>query len=220
MRINIKTSPNTSIVPYDHLKVLVGTIHKWIGAENDLHGHLAMHSFSWLQGARKGNGGLLFERGASFFISAYDEALIKKIMNGVLDEPEMFCGMKVNEIKLQYTPLFEEEQQYFSVASPVLIKRKIGERVKHCLFSDPEANESLTQSMRKKMERSGVNASGMSIAFDKEYTAAHSKLVNYRGVMNKASVCPVLVSGNQEQIGFIWDVGVGNSTGIGFGALN
>ena len=40
------------------------------------------------------------------------------------------------------------------------------------------------------------------------------------GIKNKASICPVIVKGTSEQIAFAWNVGVGNSTGIGFGALN
>lgn len=220
MRIIISLSPNISIVPFDHIPYLTGAVHKWIGQNNAVHGSISHHSFSWLKGARKGNGGLYFPRGASFFISAHDEDLVKRIVSGAIDQPELFAGMRVLEIKLQNTPLFERGEEFFSVASPVLIKKKELDRVKHCLFNDPEANEFLTQSMHKKMSLAGINPDGMCISFDPDYRSAHTKLVNYNGIMNRASVCPVIVKGTPEQIAFAWNVGIGNSTGIGFGALN
>lgn len=220
MRIHINTSTNTSEVPFDHIPLLAGTLHKWIGVNNEQHGKTSLHSFSWLQGGRKGNGGLYFPKGANFFISAYDEGLIKQVVRGAMDQPELFSGMQVEEIRIQNTPTFEGQEEYFSVASPVLIKRKEGEHVKHCLFDDPEANEALTQSIQKKMSIAGIDDSGVSIRFDPEYRSAHTKLVNYNGIKNRASVCPVIIKGSPEQIAFAWNVGVGNSTGIGFGALN
>lgn len=220
MRIILSLSSNTSIVPFDHIPHLTGVIHKWIGQNNTVHGSISQHSFSWLKGAQKGNGGLYFPNGSSFFISAHDEFFIKRIIKRAVEQPELFAGMCVKEIKIQNTPSFERNEEAFSVASPVLIKKKEEARVKHCLFDDPEANELLTQSMYKKMGMSGLDAEGLSIVFDPDYRSAHTKLVNYNGIMNRASICPVIVKGTPEQIAFVWNVGVGNSTGIGFGALN
>ena len=42
---------------------------------------------------------------------------------------------------------------------------------------------------------------------------------NYNGVENKASWCPVIVEGKPETKAFAWNVGLGNSTGIGLGAI-
>ncbi len=220
MRITISLSPNISIVPFDHIPFLTGVVHKWIGQDNAVHGSVSRHSFSWLKGARRGNGGIFFPRGSSFFISAHDEQLIKKIVQGAINQPELFAGMRVLEIKLLNTPLFEQGEEYFSLASPILIKKKEEDRVKHCLFNDPEANNILTKSMQKKMSLAGINPDGISISFDPDYRSAHTKLINYNGIMNRASICPVIVKGSPEQIEFVWNVGVGNSTGIGFGALN
>ena len=36
MRIHLKTSANTTPVPFDYQQKLVGTIHKWIG-NNSIH---------------------------------------------------------------------------------------------------------------------------------------------------------------------------------------
>lgn len=220
MRIYIKTCANKEGVSFDHIPQLVGAIHKWIGQSNEVHGQIPFHSFSWLQGGRKGNGGLYFPKGATFFISAFDENLLKQIIQGIRDDPSLFSGMVVQEIRIQQTPVFSGGSECFNVASPVLVKVKNGDRVKHCLFDDPLSNDALTQSMIRKMELAGVDVEGLSISFDQEYRSAHTKLINYKGVKNRANVCPVIVNGSDEQLAFIWNVGIGHSTGIGFGAIN
>ena len=44
-------------------------------------------------------------------------------------------------------------------------------------------------------------------------------MVTYNGIKNRASLVPIVIEGTTEQITFAWSVGLGNSTGIGFGAL-
>lgn len=45
MRITIRTTPNTELVPFDYQQKLVGTIHKWIG-NNSIHDKISLYSFS------------------------------------------------------------------------------------------------------------------------------------------------------------------------------
>lgn len=40
-----------------------------------------------------------------------------------------------------------------------------------------------------------------------------------RPIRNTASVCPIIVEGNSQTIEFIYDLGIGNSRGVGFGTL-
>ncbi len=220
MRIHLKLNPSKSIISFKHLPQLTGTFHKWLGENNSYHGQTALHSFSWLQGARKGNGGLYFPRGAHFFISSHEDALVKQLVNGIMDHPELFGGMSVTEMKFQPTPNFQDGQEYFIVASPVLVKVKADDHIKHCLYHEEEANVALTQSLQHKMKLADLDPGGVSVKFDPRYRSAHTKLVDYRGVKNRANVCPVIINGTAEQLAFAWNVGVGNSTGIGFGALN
>lgn len=218
MRINLFTKRNLSIVPYDNVPVLVGTIHKWLG-QNDLHDLVSLYSFSWLKGGKRGNGGLYFPNGAQFFISAHDSALIKKLIGGIQDDPTINFGLKVESISIQETPHFGERES-FSLASPVLIKRREGEKVRHFLFFDNEADDLLTETLKTKLKKVGLDTNGVQVAFQRDYPFPKTKLVNYNGIGNKASICPITVNGTPEQIGFAWNVGIGNSTGIGFGALN
>ncbi len=46
MRKYLRTTPNTQSVPIDYQQKLVGTIHKWVGENNNLHGDISLYSFS------------------------------------------------------------------------------------------------------------------------------------------------------------------------------
>jgi CRISPR-associated endoribonuclease Cas6 len=218
MRIHLNTTKNLSIVPYDNIPVLVGSLHKWLG-QNEWHNEVSLYSFSWLKGGERGNNGLYFPRGADWFLSAYDTDLIKKLIEGIQYDPTINYGLEVKSITIQETPPFGESHS-FTLASPVLIKRMIGEKVKHFLFSDNQADELLTETLITKLKKAKLNPEGVQITFNRDYPFAKTKLVNYNGIGNKSSICPVTVKGTPEQISFAWNVGIGNSTGIGFGALN
>lgn len=220
MRIHLKLSPNKQPIPFDHLPFLVGTFHKWLG-QNEVHGDLSLHSFSWLKGAKKTSKGLDFENGTTWFISAYDETVIKQLISGIREAPDVFFGMEVKEIMLQETPVFDSPK-IFLVNSPILIKSYESEQKqqKHLSFLDTESDEALTKTLVHKLEKAGLESKGVKVSFDRSYAFAKMKLVNYKGIGNKANLCPVIVEGTSEQIGFAWNVGIGHSTGIGFGALN
>jgi CRISPR-associated endoribonuclease Cas6 len=218
MRIHLNITKNQSIVPFDHIPSLVGTLHKWLG-KNEWHNQVSLYSFSWLKGGTRGSDGLFFPRGAQWFISSYDIQLVKRLIQGIQNDPIISFGLVVNGITIQEDPDFKETHS-FTLASPVLIKRRDGERIRHFLFSDKESDELLTETLVTKLEKGGLNSTGIEISFNRDYKSPKTKLINYNGISNKASICPITIKGTTEQIAFAWNVGIGNSTGIGFGALN
>lgn len=217
MRIYLKTTPNTDPVIFDHLPMIVGTIHKWLG-KNIEHGTMSLYSFSFLKGGKNEKNYLQFPQGTIWFISALDINMLKKIIDGIRKDPEIAFGLRVKEIIIKETPLFNN-QEIFWIASPVFIKRTINNEEKHYLFNDPVSTELLTETLKHKMEIAGLNDDTLKVSFDLSYKGAKTKLITYNEIKNKASWCPVIIKGKQESKGFAWDVGVGNSTGIGFGAL-
>lgn len=218
MRIYLRLSKNTDSVPFNYPVNLVGALHKWIG-RNALHDFLSLYSFSWLQRNERGNQtGLNFPNGALWFISAHDPDLVKKIVGGILDDSDVAFGMRVQEITLRETPVFESGTR-FLLGSPALIKRTIEDRQRHYLFTEPEADALLTETLQRKLARAGLPTEGVSVRFDRKAPGARTKVSVYRGIQNKVNYCPVIIEGTPEQIGFAWDVGIGNSTGIGFGSL-
>ncbi len=218
MRIYLHLTPNTEPVPYDYQQRLVGAFHKWLG-ENELHDEISLYSLSWLSHGNPRGRGLDFPNGSTFQVSAPDDVLLSKMVQGVFQGHQISWGMEVAEVSIQRTPDFGERWRFIA-QSPVLVKRKReGEPHQHYFYpSDAESNGLMTETLRHKLERFGL-ATDVTVAFDPEYRNPRIKKVRYRDIDIKATLCPVIVQGDPRAVQFAWEVGVGNSTGIGFGAL-
>ncbi len=217
MRVYLKIKTDGHIIPFDHQVLLTGVIHKWLGW-NDVHSEISLYSFSRLEGGKANKDGILFEKGAYFFFSSFDDAMLKNLIKGIQKKPEMFNGLKVNELIIQETPDLSKSET-FNLASPIFIKRRTGDRVEHILFNDSRASLFLKETLLTKMALVGLADDSLEIAFDNKQGKGKTKLITYKGINNKANWCPVVITGKNETKQFAWNVGLGNSTGIGFGAI-
>lgn len=217
MRLHFNLTPNTEIVPFDYQHYLIGTFHKWMGW-NVIHDEISLYSLSWLQGGNMVKNGFDFSNGASWFISFWDEAIGKQLIFNALKEQNVCCGMMVKEIQIQNTPNFSCKER-FKVSSPIFI-RKYDENKKaiHLTFKDKDANLYLTETLNTKLKVANLNYS-IKVKFDTNYSNAKTKLVKIKNISNRANFCPVEIEGDSEAVKFAWNVGIGHSTGSGFGAL-
>ena len=94
MRIQLVLQSDGQIVPFDHQPLLVGTLHKWLGI-NEQHGAVSLCSFSRLTGGKQTPKGLDYRTGAHFFFSAHNPAVAKQIVAGVMENADMFYGLIV-----------------------------------------------------------------------------------------------------------------------------
>ena len=220
MRIYLRTTPNTCVVPFDYQQKMAGVIHKWIG-NNRIHDKISLYSFSWLlRGRMIKDRGFDFSRGATLFISFYENKYLKILIDAILSDPEMFCGLTVDEITIGLEPSFTEEPHLFRLASPIFIKREEGEKHKFYYYDDEESNDLMTETLKHKMREAGLSEDEtLKVEFDLTYVGKRKKLATIHGIENKASMCPVIVYGCPESKLFAWTVGIGNGTGISFGAL-
>lgn len=219
MRIHIQTTCNTEKVDFNYQPKLVGVLHKWLGS-NDLHGKISLYSFSWLMNARAINGGLDYPNGATFFISFYENQYLKQIIKAILDDPEMCYGMRVVDVTIEEEPDFSE-RTLFRTASPIFIHRHNDKENKHYTYEDEESGELMKETLLHKMKLVGLPLDEtLQIRFELSAPNKKVKLIDYRGIKNRVSqACPVIIEGKAQTKAFAWCVGVGNSTGIGFGAI-
>lgn len=218
MRIHLTTTPNTQPVPFNYQAALVGALHKWLGP-NPWHDELSLYSLSWLSRGKPTRGGLNFPQGASLFISSPDADFIEQMVMGLFKGHAICWGMAVEELRVSPTPDFGPRQR-FRVQSPVLIKRsrEHGQPDRYYFREDPEANALLTETLQRKLAKAGL-PQDVRVGFDPDYPRPVQKKVQYRQLGLKGTLCPVVVEGHPRAVQFAWEVGVGNSTGIGFGAL-
>ncbi|NJB84453.1 CRISPR-associated endoribonuclease Cas6 [Lewinella marina] len=219
MRVTFNLSPNyRRIIPFDYQQQLVGRIHQWLG-ENSLHDEISLYSLSWLGfNGQVRNGGLYYPNGTHFHVSAANDELMADIIAGLQRDTEVNWGMRVTSIMPQREPTFGTSAR-FIMQSPVLVKRQIEDgSVQFYYYKDEMAATYMTQTMQAKMKHAGV-VGRISLRFDRSFPNPKIKMCTYRKINNKASLCPVIAEGDPHCIAFAWNVGIGNSTGIGFGAI-
>lgn len=219
MRIQLSTCKNSQVVPFDYQQKLIGTLHKWIGI-NKIHDMISLYSFSWLQNGALSSGGFDFPNGANWFIAFHDQSIIKQIIRSLIADPEMFCGMSVQDLRIMEDAT-NARQSYFNVASPILIKRSSEDKViKFYTFNDQESDGFLIETLKRKIALAGLpDDDSLTIHFDTSYVGKKTKKVRIHDIDNIASICPVVINGRPDVIRFAMDVGLGDSTGSGFGFI-
>jgi len=220
MRLNLRLIGNTEPVPFDHLHQLTGALHKWLGW-NDLHDDISLYSFGWLQGAQRRNGALTFPRGATWRVSFHEAAAAKRLLEGILRDPEVAYGMRVFEVQEQATPAFSGCYRFF-VDGPVVARRTRDDGGRdYLLWDDKASDEVLTRVLRHKLDAAGFAREHLdaTVQFDRTYAHPRTKLATIKGTRHRGNECPVVVTGTTEAVRFAWLVGVGELTGSGFGAL-
>jgi CRISPR-associated endoribonuclease Cas6 len=218
MRLYLQVTRNSKPISFNYQSYLTGAIHKWLG-NNEHHGTLSLYSFSWFENVTvRKNNGIMLNDNSYFFISAYKEELIKQIIDGIMKDPSVCFGSRVAEIQIKDTPLFSSTEMFLT-GSPVFIKRRFDKSEKHITFDHPQCNDYLTETLQKKLKAANLPFENIKVRFDTSYSSPKTKVVKYKEISNRANICPVIVEGTPEQIAFAWNVGAGNSTGVGFGSL-
>lgn len=220
MRIYITLTENNETIPFNYQHLLTSALHKWLGRDNSYHGTESFYCFSWLQNVSVTKKGIDLTPNSYFFVGSYDPLFIKKLMRGILENPTFFNGSRVKDLQIIENKEFSNSER-FLLASPLFLKRKTSDRskVEHAVFSDRDFNQLLTENFKNKLEKAGLDSSAVNLEIDTNNPKNKTKLINYKGVFNRANFCPVIIQGTREQIYFAWCTGLGHSTGIGFGAL-
>lgn len=229
MRLHFTLSANTEPVSFAYQHWLTGVFHNWL-SDNNLHDKISLYSLSWLDGSHRVVNRLEFPSGAKWFVSFYEDEYAERLVNGALEEPEMFCGMRVERIEQQTTPDFGSKYR-FKVASPVFVKGKQSRNGKpphHYLWNEPEADNLMTATLIHKMDVADRDTGEtrfteadkqVKVSFYREFQNAKIKLVRIKNIDHKTSVCPVIVEGTHKAVRFAWNVGIGSGTGSCFGSL-
>ncbi len=221
MRLQLHLAPNTEPVPFNHLHQLIGALHKWLGP-NNIHDGLSLYSFGWLKGAKRENGHLTFPAGAIWNVSFYEDDLAKKLIAGLMETPDIAYGLEVYEVGVVSVPDFSNRFHFRTDGSAIVVRQKRADDSReYLLWDNPIADKVLTQLMQKKLQTAGFTGDNLNIKiyFDTDYPRARTRKITIKGTDHKGSECPVWIEGTAEAISFAWQVGIGELTGSGFGAL-
>ena len=222
MKFKIHLTRNTLSVPFNYPHQLASTFHAILG-ENNLHGTISLYSLGWLYGGKAKNGGLWFADGAMWEVGIIQNHIAEDFVQGMLTTRKFdFYGMDIHSVNRLEEPDFSSGIFVFKAGSPVLVRRQEEHRKEHLTYSDPGHRQLLRRSAITKMKRAGIDKTTretLSVYFDPHYRNPRTKLVEIKGIKNRASLCPVVVRGAPEVIRFLYTAGAGDLTGMCFGSL-
>lgn len=229
MKLKIEFTRNTELVPFNYVGNLNGYLHKVLGDKNGYHDSLSLYSSSFLHGGRMSQGKntnyLEFSRGATWYVSSPDKEFISRFIMNLYNNLDFAFGMKLKNATVVDYKLKDVDRYVFKTKSPVLIKQKDENRKNvYYTFEDDKkvVSDLLNNLMLKKLTSYGIEAADddFNISLDDSYEKKKIRWIQLKTVGNKTSVCPVIVETSRKDIAdFIYNVGVGHSTGAGFGFL-
>ncbi|AXJ02436.1 CRISPR-associated protein, Cas6 family [Cyclonatronum proteinivorum] len=220
MKFRIDLTPNTEAVPFNYAHQLCGIFHHWLGP-NELHDLMSLYSLGWLRGGKAEGGGLWFRDGASWDIGIYNDAVAEQLVRGLLLRDFRFYGMGIRKVSPLAPPDFSAGHHRFLSDSPVLLRRVEDDYSRtHVTFRDPDSSRILERVIQKKAQEAGhATAGSLRLRFDERYRNPKTRLVRIKDIDYRASVCPLIAEGSPEALEFLWTVGAGEMTGVGFGSL-
>jgi len=229
MKLKIEFSKNTEPVPFSYVSNLNGYLHKVLGEDNPYHDDLSLHSTSFLHGGRISSNKkfLNFNNGATWYISSSESKFIEDFVKNVYNHIEFAFGMELLGVEMIEDMLTNDGVYYmFRTMSPVLLKQKDRENNKNIYLTyenDIKTTSDVMKSLILKKAKKAlisINPEDFDISFNYEYDQKKIKWISVKKVNNKTSVCPVFVRTAKPEVAkFIYNVGVGHSTGSGFGFL-
>ncbi len=221
MKLALTLTPPVATLPYSYQSALTGCLHKWFGEDNPYHEGVSLYGGSFLKGGTRAARGLAFPRGATWTLGFLEHAMTRDILEGILLEPEVAFGMKVDGVRLLPEPDFGTAA-WFRVNGCILLRRKRPDgSQEHLLYDHPEADEALTRSLQYKLRHAGYEGRHLEAQarFNRRYERARSRKFTVHGIEYRGSECPVHIAGTPEALAFAWTVGIGQLTGCCFGAL-
>lgn len=221
LKFKVHLGANREAVPFNYAHRLCGIFHHWLGP-NELHSMMSLYSLGWLHGGRASNGALQFPQGAFWEIGIYDSEIAERLVRGLLIKEFHFHGMPLRKAERIPPPDFNSGYARFMAGSPVVIRRVEDDRSRtHLTFEHEDSSAALTRVIRKKWTEAGrdVSECTLQLRFDPAYRNPKTKLVDIKGIKTRGSLCPVEATGTPDELQFLWTVGAGELTGVGFGSM-
>ena len=229
MKIKIEFTKNNEPVPFDYISKLNGYLHKILGNDNKFHDGISLYSTSFLHGGKmdKKTKMLNFSDGGIWYVSSNDGNFILDFINNIYNHIDFAYGMKLSKVEMIKPELINENDLYlFNTKSPILLKERNFETNKNVYYTHEDDLKITSQMMKniilKKASKIGfeINSDDFFISFNNLYDGSKIKWVKVKSVGNKASACPIFLKTKRKDVAeFIYNVGVGHSTGSGFGFL-
>jgi len=224
MRIIVNFSKNTEPVPTNNQEFINSYVHKCLGRNNDYHDSYSDYNISLLLGHSFNSNAFDFPNGGKLVISTKDAEFLNKLLSGIMVNPDLLWGMKYVNIDFIDEEFYDGVNHFFTL-SPILL-REILEMGKHQDITKNDANfdEMLTKRTLNKLkvisdkQELNLNLKGFKITSSLNNNKRIDKIA-VKSKVNEASSGIFSVTCNKKVAELLYNLGIGQSTGSGFGCI-
>lgn len=221
MRIKVNFTKNTTPVPIVNQAIMNSYTHKCLGPNNKYHDTPSDYCISSLMGGKldAAEQTLSFEKGGYIIISSLDQEFIDTMILGIIKNQTIGFGMKFCGID-HIQEKFYNGYNKFATLSPFIIKIKEGDESVFVTLHDPDFEEILEEYLKFKINKIKPNWNLKHFrAYVPDNDTHKVKTIMVKNVKNLANQCHVVLDCNKEVAELLYNIGIGKSTGSGFGTI-
>jgi CRISPR-associated endoribonuclease Cas6 len=221
MRIKLLLSPTNNVLPIQNQHIINSFIHKALGPNNQYHNTKNDYSISSLQGGKliKNTNNISFQNGGYITISSLNNEFIAKLLIGAYTTP---FYQDVNVIGMDFIDeQFINGWNHFATLSPFLIKQYQSKSNYNFLTLDnPNFQQEVKTYLINKLTKINPKLNLTDFDVKINHHPNHKiKKIMVKNVINKANQCQISIHTNKKIAELLYNIGVGQSTGSGFGTI-
>lgn len=219
MRIRINFTKNNEKVP-NNLNVVNSYIHtKCLGNNNEYHNTVSNYNISRLEGGIIIDNGqhVDFPNGGYLIVSSFDMDFIQKIMIGVMTNTSIGFGMEFKSVDYIQEEFYNGWNYFKTLSSGFILKNPDGG---FYTIDDPDFDIILKTHIINKFSKINpkLNFDDFEVVINKN--KSHKiKNIYSKNVKNISNICQINIKTNKKLAETIYNFGIGQSTGSGFGTI-
>lgn len=224
MRIKINFKKNKRHITAPMNTEVNGFINALLGENNEYHGKFSRYSISPMLGrvVDKDTHTFSFPNGGHVFVSSDDPVFMERIVVGLITRGR---GMSVMDMEVDTSNMFSSEDFFpnrdydiIMTTGPVIVKKD----GKALTFRDEGFLDVIREKSVKKLIHNGIEEKvAAKMKFELFHLEnAHVEIVKLGKQTNIASRVMMIVRGNREARLKLYELGLGVSTGFGFGSVS
>jgi CRISPR-associated endoribonuclease Cas6 len=217
MRVKIKLSGTKELLSINNQSMVNSFIHKCLGNNNEFHDSSSNYTVSGLRGGKwvPGTDKINFSNGGFISVSTIDNNFLNKLLIGLMGGDKFGHGVEFMGIDPISEKIYEGVN-HFRTLTPILMKVNGN----FLTFKDPNFITTLETRTKNKLNKINPDLNWDNFKINIEEHPKHKvKKILVKSVINHASDCQIDISGSKEVCELIYNIGLGQSCGSGFGQL-
>lgn len=223
MIIKVYFEKTNKPIPFSNQKQLNGFNHNVLGQNNKYHDKFSNYSISNIRGGKPNakKEGLMFEKEPYIQVSSKDTEFINKYLEGLIavqnTDKANFFGLKATRFESYDHKPSKNGFDVIKTNSPIIIKDEDGKTKLTC--NDANWLKRLIENSKAKLKHEGIEDDTFNIVA-KNKDNLKSRMLMVGDVFNPCTSAVLTVYGKESTRYALYNMGLGNSTGSGFGSVS